>query len=93
MVWKYANHAAAAPASKWGQDRKSPLGHRAHKPPGGLRVGALLHAPAYRETGRPGLVIVPGAQYHVMISTVSRPARTAGSASASCLASSSEPVR
>ncbi len=48
---------------------------------------------SYSDTGRPGLVIVPGAQYHVMISTVSRPASTAGSASASRLASPSEPVR
>ena len=29
-------------------------------------------------TARPGLLIVPGGQYHVMISTASRPARTAG---------------
>ena len=39
------------------------------------------------------LLIVPGGQYQVMICTVSRPARTAGSASASRRASSSEPVR
>ncbi len=39
--------------------------------------------PAYSVTGRPGLLIVPGGQYQVMISTASRPARTAGSASAS----------
>ena len=44
-------------------------------------------------TARPGRLIVPGGQYHVMISTVSRPARTAGSASASCRDRSSEPVR
>ena len=34
-------------------------------------------------TARPGLLIVPGGQYQIMISTASRPARTAGSASAS----------
>ena len=45
------------------------------------------------QTARPGLPIVPGGQYHVMICTVSRPARTAGSASASRRASASEPVR
>ncbi len=44
-------------------------------------------------TARPGRLIVPGGQYHVMISTASRPARTAGSASASCRDCSSEPVR
>ena len=44
-------------------------------------------------TGRPGWLIVPGGQYHVMISTVSRPARTAGSSSASSRDRSSEPVR
>jgi hypothetical protein len=37
--------------------------------------------------------MVPGAQYQVMISTVSRPARTAGSASASALDRASDPVR
>ena len=45
------------------------------------------------ETVRPGWLMVPGGQYHVMISTASRPARTAGSASASCRAWTSEPVR
>ena len=44
-------------------------------------------------TLRPGWLIVPGGQYQVMISTASRPARTAGSSSASCRAWSSEPVR
>ena len=44
-------------------------------------------------TVRPGRLIVPGGQYHVMMSTASRPARTAGSSSASCRDRSSEPVR
>ena len=44
-------------------------------------------------TGRPGWLIVPGGQSQVMISTVSRPARTAGSSSASCLDRSIDPVR
>jgi hypothetical protein len=49
--------------------------------------------PAYSVTARPGLLIVPGGQYQVMISMASRPAMTAGSASASCLDSSRDPVR
>jgi len=52
-----------------------------------------LTALTYTVTGRPGLLIVPGGQYQVMISTASRPARTAGSASASRRDSSSDPVR
>ena len=51
-------------------------------------------APCYDSvTGRPGRLIVPGGQYQVMISTTSRPATTAGSASASCRDCSIEPVR
>ena len=51
-------------------------------------------APGYgSETVRPGWLIVPGGQYHVMISTLSLPARTAGSASANSRARASEPVR
>ena len=45
------------------------------------------------DTGRPGWRIVPAGQYQVMTSTASRPAFTAGSASASRRASCSEPVR
>ena len=44
-------------------------------------------------TRRPGRLIVPGGQYQVMMSTVSRPARTAGSLSASSLDRSIDPVR
>ena len=45
------------------------------------------------ETTWPGLVIVPRGHHQVMTSTVSRPARTAGSASASSRARAREPVR
>ena len=44
-------------------------------------------------TRRPGRFIVPGGQYQVMMSTVSRPACTAGSLSASSLDRSIDPVR
>ncbi len=53
-----------------------------------------LEAPGHgSEIVRPGWLMVPGGQYHVMISIASRPARTAGSDSASCRARASEPVR
>jgi len=53
-----------------------------------------LQAPGHgSETVRPGNLMVPTGQCHVMISMVSRPACTAGSASASCRARASEPVR
>ena len=55
-----------------------------------VTIGSAL---AQSVTARPGLLIVPGGQYQVMISMASRPAWTAGSASASCRACSSDPVR
>ena len=45
------------------------------------------------ETACPGLLIVPRGHHQVMAATVSRPARTAGSASASSVALAREPVR
>ncbi|HUC23066.1 MAG TPA: hypothetical protein VMA73_10205 [Streptosporangiaceae bacterium] len=53
------------------------------------RVGAHQAGPAGagaqdNVTARPGRLIVPGGQYHVMLSITSRPARTGGSLSASC---------
>jgi hypothetical protein len=49
---------------------------------GGHRLGLLDSRK--RDGAAGGWVIVPGGKYHVVISTVSRPERTAGSASASC---------
>jgi hypothetical protein len=43
---------------------------------GNSRISAELTPQAYSVTARPGLLIVPGGQYQVMISTTSRPAWT-----------------
>jgi len=74
------------------RDQVGPASHADVVDGEGAQPAGLRHL-GHRETGRPGLVIVPGRQYQVMMSMVRRPAWTAGSASASCLASSSEPVR
>jgi len=86
---------AAPPAATPGQVIPRPGGQTAARqvPSSGRHCLYRQRRVHGSETARPGRLIVPGGQYQIMISTVSRPARTAGSASASCRDWASEPVR